>query len=171
MSSTDRFIDFCTKALTGPLEKAPGATIDALQKAFMALEALDAPPPMEPEKLPEPVVKQASVIQEFHDQVYSEPWTVYVIRNTINGVCYVGRAAKGFKDRYPRGRWWAKHHCDRLVDDVLNFGLTSFKVCVYVGNDEQDMKRLEAQLISAHRFFTYNERPEPDCGVDQFPKL
>ena len=54
------------------------------------------------------------------------------------------------------------HHNKRLVRDVEAYGLMSFKVLVWVCNDETDMLRQEAELQRANRLYTYNERAESD---------
>jgi hypothetical protein len=148
--------EFCAGLLgtspTAPLKDANGATIGALVESFVRLKKLDEP-------------KQAGLLaQSFEDAIFSEPWSCYVIRNSANGVSYVGVAEHGFVRRYDGGRWWESHHNARLAQDVLTFGLVSFRVQIYVCADETDMRRQEAMLLTANRFYTYNVRSEADSG-------
>jgi len=99
--------------------------------------------------------------QTYADPIYREPWSCYVIRNMATGAAYVGRASKGFLDRYPGGEWWDSHHNKRLMQDVLAYGLMSFRVLIYVCHDEPDMLRQEGELQRANRLYTYNVRAEP----------
>jgi hypothetical protein len=145
---------FCSELLGtepgAPLKDANGATIGALVEAFVKLKRLDEP-------------KQATLTaQSFEDGIYREPWSCYVIRNSATGVSYVGIAEHGFVQRYDGGRWWEGHHNARLTQDVLVFGLVSFRVHIYVCADETDMRRQEAALITANRLYTYNVRNEAD---------
>lgn len=106
-------------------------------------------------------------LPNFEDAIFNEPFTVYLIRNTITGRAYVGRALHGFVVRYPHGQWWAsdagrdEHHNERLAKDALLFGLSAFHVHIHVCNDAEHMGLVESQLIAAHRRCTYNILPEP----------
>src|SRR5215472_959767 len=160
----DLFMSFVSRALGTPsecpLKDVNGTAIKALVEAFDTLHAIkkdDQAPSVVLEKGP-----TKPEVQDFQDAIYEEPWTVYVIRNTVSGVCYVGVASKGFKRRYRGGEWWAEHHNDRLSRDVVAFGLMSFRVLVHVCLDETDMRRQEAELLRANRLYTYNVRNEPD---------
>jgi hypothetical protein len=129
-----------------PLKDANGAMVGALVDAFKALN-------------PAPV--QAAAMQSFDDPVYSEPWTVYVIRNTVTSAAYVGLARNGFRDRYPNG-WWTDHHNERLSRDAAVYGAISFRVSIYVCVDDADMRRQEAEMMRALRHVTYNIKREQD---------
>ncbi len=105
MSRERDFLRFCQRALgspqTAPLREQPGALVSALVAAFQ-------------ETHPLPKARNERSVQGFEDRIYSEPHSVYVIRNTVNGVVYVGRAKGGFLARYPKGEWWKEHHNERL---------------------------------------------------------
>jgi hypothetical protein len=152
-SRTRAFLRFCSSALgtarEAPLKDVNGALATALVTAFAECN------PVEKEH-------RDRALQSFEDPIYSAPWTCYSIRNMATGGAYIGRAANGFLSRYPGGRWHEDHHNKRLVQDVLSYGLMSFRVLVYVCNDETDMRRQEAELQRANRLYTYNVRAEED---------
>ena len=97
----------------------------------------------------------------YDDAQYDQPFTVYLINNTINRRTYIGRAEKGFIQRYPpRGEWWNDHHNKFLSDDVQLYGVGAFRVHVQICEDEKHMKEAEAQYLFVNRLFTYNIRNE-----------
>lgn len=148
-----RWREFCRHALgsgeTAPLREANGATIEALTKAFVACFPLKK-------------ARRNDSMPDFSAELYSSPWSVYVIRNEATGEAYVGEASKGFVDRYPRGEWWTSHHNPRLMHHAVMYGARNFRIAIHVCVDRADMKRVEAQVIRMHRPATYNDRPEPD---------
>ena len=154
MSRQRDFLRFCSKALgTGentPLRDINGATIGALVDAFRECNPIAKPTP------------SALSMQSFDEPMWSERWTVYTIRNQVSGAVYVGVAKEGFRARYSACEWWKDHHNERLMRDVLAYGLMNFRVLLYVCIDARDMKRQEAELLRANRLITYNVRPESD---------
>ncbi len=148
----DAFLSFCSRALgtspEAPLKEINGALVGGLVEAYKATRA--------PRR---PVVPH---VQTFTDAVYSQPWTVYVIRNKVTTAAYVGSSASGFLHRYPRGEWWLAHQNESLGRDAWTYGVRNFRVLVHVCTDRGDMHRVEADLIRANRPYTYNIRHEPD---------
>lgn len=81
---------------------------------------------------------------------HTQPWQVYIIRNTQTGRAYVGRAAKGLAQRYPEGYWW-RHHNDELSSDIALYGVVSFRLDVYQCMSSDDMCSLESTLTAAEQ--------------------
>ena len=98
-SRSKSFLHFCASALgsdkDAPLKDCNGALAGALVEAFR--------------RVCNPVEKEHRdrKLQDFEDPIFSEPWVCYSIRNMGTGRVDIGRASKGFLDRYPNGEWWS----------------------------------------------------------------
>ncbi len=53
---------------------------------------------------------------------------IYLIRNSVNGMSYVGKAEQTFWKRYNTGKWWKKSHNSLLRQAALDFGPDNFSV-------------------------------------------
>ncbi len=134
------FADF-VRLVMGEKE-ANGAAIQALLEAYRLLSSNRLPAPERPMTLN-----------------YSQPWQVYEIRNTITGRLYVGRAAKGFLNRYPDGAWWF-HHNEDIGQDIVIYGLQAFQVRVFQCVSSEDMCTQE-YLMYVNSISRYNKNEPP----------
>lgn len=148
---------FCSRLL-GTDPKAPLAGVQSAPLAGVVLETW-----FKLRGSDEKPAAKRDAPQDFEDAVFSQPWTVYSIRCSANGRVYVGRASKGFTDRYPGGRWWDRTHSAMLKSDLEQYGRSSFRVAIHACADEDDMIRVEAELQRSNRLFTYNIKREPDA--------
>jgi hypothetical protein len=151
-SSHEDFLNFLKRGLDG--KEANGAAISALLDAYVRLGAA-----------PQVVPDRAETLD------YAQPWQVYLIRNVATGKSYVGRAAKGFLQRYPEGAWWLSHN-DTLALDVLLVGVHAFRVQVFQCVDSEDMCRLESRMYDdlGTRGALYNKvRPSGDVPLPFVP--
>lgn len=147
------FVAFCRRMI-GTQEASPVPNNGTTIKSLIELHEYLYPEPGQ--------TKTLRLVQDFSDSIYDEPNVCYVIHQMDTGRRYIGKTSIGFRKRYPQCRWWDKTHSKRLADDVVIYGLASFRVMIYVCNDELEMDRMEASLLTANRLFTYNIRPEPD---------
>ena len=84
---------------------------------------------------------------------------IYLIRNKVNGKCYIGQTIRSFHGRYSGGRWWDKTQSDALRSDVKVFGVKSFEVIVLAHsipterlNDLESMYSIEYNSYIPHGY-------------------
>ena len=95
---------------------------------------------------------------------------VYLIKNKINGKCYVGKTIKSsFYERYGR-KWWKRHHNPILLKSIEKHGYENFEVMVLIDNIATDAELLELEKIYGLTFNVYF--PEgynlQECGQPSF---
>lgn len=100
-------------------------------------------------------------LPDFSDPVWAEPLAVYRIYCKPTDRAYVGTAQNGFLSRYPGGRWWENHHNPHLIGDVLLYGVTAFRVTLFLAHSEPAMLQTEAELLFRLGQAAYNIRLEP----------
>ncbi len=73
---------------------------------------------------------------------------VYLIRNSVNGMLYVGKTERTFWKRYSAGKWWIKSDNLLLRQAALEFGHNNFSIeIIEHGLSQQDLISREIEYI------------------------
>lgn len=92
---------------------------------------------------------------------------IYLIKNKVNGKCYVGMTIKkSFIGRYGK-RWWINHHNPILKKSIAKHGMESFEISILVDNIEslEELALLEKRCAIEHNSYSPNGYNLVECGI------
>ncbi len=96
---------------------------------------------------------------------YSYRGIIYLIRNKIDGKCYVGQTLKRFIDRYSGGKWWKFTTNPYLRRAAVKYGSDAFEVQILEHSKPlEELNRLEAEYAKNYQAYAPTGYNLVECG-------
>lgn len=99
------------------------------------------------------------------EDLYRYTGIIYLIRNRVNGMCYVGQTTLRFVDRYHAGKWWRGTNNPYLKSAASKYGTDAFDVTLLAhSKTPEDLNRLEAEYATLYNVYAPHGYNLVQCG-------